>query len=139
MGWVFEGDGDADAGLLAVLAELREREPIFHRRAVVADDADFERETADDFWETGASGRRYDRGDVLATLRGRWAASAVDEADSEGWVTTDVRLREIGPLHYLLAYTLHGQGRVTQRLTVWHRADHGWEVVYHQGTVVAPD
>ena len=47
--------------LLGVLGELAQREPLFHRRELVNSRADFERETADDFWETGASGRRYSR------------------------------------------------------------------------------
>jgi hypothetical protein len=47
--------------LLGVLAELTAREPIFHHRGLVHDRESFERETAPDCWEVGASGRRYSR------------------------------------------------------------------------------
>jgi len=55
-------------GLAPVLAELSAREPIFHRPEFGTSRADFERMTAEDFWETGASGRRYSRESVLNEL-----------------------------------------------------------------------
>jgi hypothetical protein len=54
--------------LAGIFAELIAREPIFHRPEFGATRADFERMTADDFWETGASGRRYTREFVLDVL-----------------------------------------------------------------------
>jgi hypothetical protein len=42
-----------------VLAKLSAREPIFHRPEFGTLRADFERMTSVDFWEAGASGRRY--------------------------------------------------------------------------------
>ena len=135
MAWVAAADASGDPDLRAALAELTAREPLFHRREVVAGPDDFETETAPDFWETGASGRRYSRHDVLQTLRERWATGDVDEYESDGWHVDDLRIRAVGDDHYLLAYTLRGQGRVTHRLTAWRRAAHGWQAVYHQGTV----
>lgn len=44
-----------------VLVELERREPIFHRPELGTTREDFERSTAPDFWETGASRRRYSR------------------------------------------------------------------------------
>ena len=52
--------------LLGVQEELAAREPIFHRPEHGTTRAAFERMTAEDFWETGASGRRYSRRYVLA-------------------------------------------------------------------------
>ena len=49
----------AEASVVA--GELREREPLFHRREHGASRADFEAMTAADYWEVGASGRIYDR------------------------------------------------------------------------------
>jgi hypothetical protein len=46
-----EPDLATDASLLDVLAELRQREPIFHRREHLSSGEDFERQTAADFWE----------------------------------------------------------------------------------------
>ncbi len=75
--------------LLGVLSELVNREPLFHRRELVNSRQDFERETADDFWETGASGRRYSREYVWATLQDRYESSDLDEFEVEGWETRD--------------------------------------------------
>jgi hypothetical protein len=124
--------------LLPVLEALKRREPLFHRRELVSSRADFERETAQDFWETGASGRRFRREFVWATLEDRFARGNQDEFETERWQTSDFQLREIAPRTYLLTYTLFGQGsRLTRRLTVWQGGeDQGWKVLYHQGTVV---
>jgi hypothetical protein len=75
--------------LLDVLRELARREPLFHRRELVNSRADFERETADDFWETGASGRRYSREYVWAILKERYESSDQDEYTVEQWETRD--------------------------------------------------
>jgi hypothetical protein len=48
-----------DPALSHILAELIRREPIFHRAEFGTTRADFEKMTMDDFWEVGASGRRY--------------------------------------------------------------------------------
>jgi hypothetical protein len=124
--------------LLEVLRELARREPLFHRRELVNSRADFERETADDFWETGASGRRYSREYVWAILKERYESSDQDEYEVERWEMRDFQLREVAPRTYLLTYTLWGQGdRLTRRLTVWQGStEEGWKTLYHQGTVV---
>jgi hypothetical protein len=124
--------------LLGVLQDLMKREPLFHRRELVNSRDAFERETAEDFWETGASGRRYSREFVWATLKERYESSDKDEFEVELWETRDFHLREIAPRTYLLTYTLWGQGdRLTRRLTVWQGSvEDGWKVLYHQGTIV---
>ena len=71
---VMEPDLVTEGRLLGVLHELMKREPIFDRREVVSCLEDFERETAEDYWETGASGRRYNRAFVWATLEERLSA-----------------------------------------------------------------
>lgn len=52
--------------LLPILDELRRREPIFHTPEFGATTAEFERSTAPEYWEVGASGRRYSREFILA-------------------------------------------------------------------------
>jgi hypothetical protein len=135
-----EPDLVTEPRLHAVLDELRKREPLFHRRELVNSRETFERETADDFWETGASGRRYSREYVWATLRQRYKNTDVDEFEADEWETRDFCLREIAPETYLLTYTLWGQrDRVTRRLTVWRGSvEDGWTALYHQGTVAGP-
>ena len=67
-----EPDFVTEGRLLGVMHELMKREPIFDRREVVSCREDFEREAAEDYWETGASGRRYSRAFVWATLEERF-------------------------------------------------------------------
>jgi hypothetical protein len=73
-----------DPSLAGVLDELVSREPIFHRPELGTTRADFENMTVADFWEVGASGRRYSREYVLAELQKRYAAEYVDR-----WETGD--------------------------------------------------
>ncbi|GGV00635.1 hypothetical protein GCM10010211_79920 [Streptomyces albospinus] len=56
---------------LGVLDGLVRREPLFRRPEFGTTRADFEATTASDFWETGASGQRYDRAYVLDVLEER--------------------------------------------------------------------
>jgi hypothetical protein len=87
--------------LIAVLEELKRREPLFHRPELGTSRRDFEDMTETAFWEVGASGRRYSREFILDTLKNR-------------------------------------RPRVTRRATLWRRSVNGWQVLYHQGTVVDP-
>lgn len=126
-------DGEHDPRL-AVEYELMRREPIFHRPELGTTRADFEAQTAPDFWEVGASGRRYSRDEVLAALEARHAQPHDDE-----WETSDFRCREIGPDSYAVTYVLRQGERITRRLTLWRRDDDGWRILYHQGTIAETD
>ena len=118
-----------------ILAELTSREPIFHRPEFGTTRADFERMTAEDFWETGASGRRYSRAFVLDELEKRFAAPHDDL-----WETSDFHCRQLSEDTYLLTYTLlQDRVRLTRRATIWRKSADGWKILYHQGTVVAPE
>jgi len=122
----------ADPGVSDILAELARRERIFHRREFGTTRADFERMTADDFWEVGASGRCYSRAWVLDELERRYAAPHADR-----WETMDFRCRRLAGETYLLTYTLVQDGaRRTRRSTIWQRTAEGWKILYHQGTIV---
>lgn len=120
--------------LADVLAALSAREPIFHG-AHYATRADCERATAPDFWEIGASGARYDRAFILDELDRRRAAGHVDPP----LAADDFRCQELAPGLYLLTYTLQQLQRLTRRTTLWRRRGDAWEIVFHQGTVVAAD
>lgn len=118
---------------MGVLEELLAREPLFHRPECVRSRADFERETAEDFWEVGASGTVYSREDVWAGLAPRYAA---DEPDP--WEITDAEVRHLDGETYLITYVLWHKERLTRRATIWQRRAGTWTILYHQGTVV-PD
>ena len=118
--------------LAGVLDELRRREPIFHRPEFGSTRADFERMTAADFREIGASGERYSRTHVLDVLEHR----TPDPAEHM-WKTRDFHCRELAPETFLLTYTLEQGDRVSRRSTIWRRSDEEWTIVFHQGTLVA--
>jgi len=120
------------AELTGVLDELRRREPIFHRPEFGTTRADFERMTAPDFWEIGASGQRYSRAHVLDVLEHR-----VPDPAEHAWITRDFHCRELGADTYLLTYTLEQGKRVSRRSTIWRRSGGEWLIVFHQGTLVA--
>jgi hypothetical protein len=118
--------------LQGVLAELSRREPIFHRPEFGTTRADFERMTAEDYWETGASGRRYSRQSVLDELERRFSAP-----HSDVWETREFHCRRLSEETYLLTYTLlQDNQRLTRRATIWRSTPDGWKIVYRQGTVV---
>lgn len=118
-----------------VLKRLRAQEPIFHHPDEFgATRADFEAQTVEDYWEVGASGRRYDREFIWATLERRYAENADDP-----WTIEAFERRQLGPDTYLVTYILEQPGpRRTRRATIWRAAGTGWQALYHQGTIM-PD
>ena len=121
--------------LLPVFEELRRREPIFHTPDFGATRVDFENAMGPEYWEVGASGRRYSREFILRTL----GQSPPVDAAAAGWQCSDYGLRRLGPDTYLFTYTLRQGGRITRRATIWHGAGNGWHILYHQGTIVSAE
>ncbi len=118
----------------AVREALRSREPVFHRPEHGTTRADLEGMTADAFWEVGASGSVYDREDVLRVVETRYADPAYDPMD--GLEVDDFDVREAGDGVWLATYRLRQGERLTRRLSVWRATGDGWQVLYHQGTVI---
>jgi len=125
---------DLDAA--SVARELRDREPIFHRREQGTSRADFETMTVPDYWEVGASGSIYDRRTCLDELERRYADAGYDPM--AGFEVSDFAVREAGAGVWLATYLLRQHERNTRRVSVWRRTDAGWVLVYHQGTVIGP-
>jgi hypothetical protein len=120
-----------------VMQQISAREPLFHHRDLVYSVETFDRETSDDFWEVGASGRVYQRHQVRDGVLERLATEDEDVMLAEGWQTEDHHVLALGAGLYLFTYVLHGQGRVTRRSTIWRwNPVRGWHALYHQGTVV---
>ncbi len=121
-----------DPALQDVLAELVALEPIFHRPEFGTTRADYERMTAEDFWEVGASGRRYSRAHVQDVLEQRAADPAKEELEA-----SEFCCRRLAGEVYLVTYTLvQNRTRKTRRSTIWQRTPSGWQIVFHQGTIV---
>jgi hypothetical protein len=122
-----------DSALAEILAELIRREPIFHRSEFGTTRANFENMTTNDYWEVGASGRRYSRTYVLDMLEERFQQDQCGDI----WETSDFYCKRLGADTYLLTYTLLQAGkRKTRRSTIWQQTTEGWKIVYHQGTIV---
>jgi hypothetical protein len=121
------------AELKDVLEELRGLEPIFHRASFGANTEDFDRRMGPDFWEVGASGRIYTRAFILDTFQKSFPTIT---PQTEQWKTSEFGLRQLGPDTFLLTYTLDQCGRMSRRVTLWQRAPQGWQILYHQGTLV---
>lgn len=118
-----------DTALAGVLEELIAREPIFHRPEL---GTDFENMIAADFWEVGASGRRYSREYILAELERR-----LTNPQADVWETSDFHCRRLSDTVYLLTYRLlQNKKRKTHRCTIWERTGEDWKILYHQGTIV---
>ena len=118
--------------LAEILAELSRLEPIFHWPPKNMSRAALEEMTVDDFWEVGASGRRYSRDFVFNVLEQRKS-----KPEPDVWKTSDFYCRKLAEDVYLLTYTLlQDNTRLTRRATIWQRAAEGWKIIYHQGTVV---
>ena len=123
---------ETDPELAEILRELSAREPIFHRAEFGVSREDFERMTVEEFWEIGASGRRYSRNFILDELEKRYAADHEDV-----WETSEFHCRRLTEDLFLLTYTLvQDDTRVTRRSTIWQRTAEDWKIVFHQGTVV---
>jgi len=87
---------------------------------------------AGDYWEVGASGRRYSREFILDELEKRFSVPHTDV-----WETRDFQCRRLSDDTYLLTYTLlQDNQRLTRRSTIWRSTADGWKIVYHQGTIV---
>ena len=115
-----------------VLRELMAREPLFHRPEFGTTRKDFDKLMASEFWETTASGRRVSRQFVLEFLEKRYETTT-----EVTWEIEDFRCQEIAANNYLVTYTLYQGERATRRIAIWRRTTDAWQVVYHQGTVIA--
>jgi hypothetical protein len=128
---IFEPMLVIEQALLPNLETLKALEPLIYAANAGASRAHFEHLLAPEFWEVGASGKRYSRTFVLNTLEQR-QQNPVEEV----WHATDYHLQRIVEQHFLLTYTLHQPTRISQRASLWWQTEMGWKLLYHQGTVV---
>lgn len=121
-----------DPDLREVLEELQRREPLFHRPEFGVTRGAFEAMTDAEFWEIGASGRRYGRQYVLDTVVERHSRPQEDV-----WETREFHCRRLSADTFLLTYTLVQEGaRISRRTSIWRRREGRWQVLFHQGTLL---
>ena len=90
-----------DPGISSILDELVRLEFDFHHPKPGTPLASLERMTACDFWEVGASGRRYSRNFALEELDKRR-----QHPGPEAWKYSDHHCRKLAQDIYLFTYTL---------------------------------
>ena len=108
------------------------REPIFHHPEFGTSRADFESMIAQDFWEIGASGRKYSKSEILDILETRYSVPVI-----ESYSITGFACQELAPNLYLTTYELDQEGRHSRRSTIWSLDGNDWKIVYHQGTLIS--
>lgn len=118
--------------LKLVTEALAAREPVFHRREFGTSRAAFEAMTAPEFWEIGASGKRYDRATVLDILEARHRQPV-----EESLTLTNFECQKLANDVYLASYQLDQAGRISQRSSIWRYSKGQWQIVFHQGTLIA--
>lgn len=111
--------------------ELKRLEPIFHTPATGPEKHNYQRVISPDFWEVGASGKRFDRDLVLKTLAEREHAGIYEQLSAE-----DLDCVVLGGGYFLVRYLLRQGERMTRRASIWKRSNAGWQIIYHQGTIV---
>ncbi|CCH76786.1 conserved hypothetical protein [Nostocoides japonicum T1-X7] len=120
-----------------VVAYLLAREPVFDRPEIIWDEMSFDAEIAPDFHEISASGRCYEREAIKEIVLGRLAGTHARSL-AGGYRIEHADVRELATGLVQVQYTLHAEGRVTRRSTLY-RLTTRWQAVFHQGTVVARD
>lgn len=121
-----------DPDLDDVLKALERREPIFHRPEFGTTRRAFEEMTDANFWEVGASGRRYSREYILGVLAQRHS-----QPHEDVWETRGFHCMRLSADTFLLTYTLvQNTSRTTRRTSIWRKQNREWKILYHQGTLV---
>jgi len=126
-------DDEAVAEVIALERALLTREV---RSSAAALDALLDPE----FTETGASGRRWTRAEILAELLAEADAEAEAEAEAGQDRIADHAMagRRLAADVVMLTFETDHDGRRARRVSLWRRSGGRWRVLYHQGTLVPP-
>jgi hypothetical protein len=87
-----------------------------------------------DFFEIGASGRRWDRPDIMDMMTAEQAAASAERAVA----VSDLAGVRLADGVVLVTYTSEVGQRRCHRSSLWLRTAAGWRVYFHQGTVIPP-
>lgn len=85
-----------------------------------------------DFFEFGASGRRWDRASIVASLAATTAPGA------RAGITSHMKGVQLAPDLVHLTFDTDNNGRRAHRSSLWRRMGEGWLLYFHQGTLFSP-
>jgi hypothetical protein len=113
------------------VAEVIARERALLTREVRSSAAALDELLDPEFTETGASGRRWTRAEILADLLAGSPGphQIADHAMAGRRLAADV---------VMLTFETDHEGRRARRVSLWRRSGGRWRVLYHQGTLVPP-
>ncbi len=120
-----------DPDLAAAAASLRKLEPVFHTPATLPPSVKPTDLLAPEFFEVGASGRRYARDEVIGVM-----ADRVTRGEPELLEPVDFACTRVTQDVFLATYRLRQKERWTWRNSLWRREGGAWKLVYHQGTII---
>ena len=86
-----------------------------------------------EFTETGASGHRWTRAEILAEL-----PAEAESPDPDRIADHAMAGHRLAADVVMLTFETDHQGRRARRVSLWRRAGGRWRVLYHQGTLVPP-
>ena len=86
---------------------------------------------APDFFEFGRSGRVYRREDTL-----RMPAQPIDARLPLKDFAARLQDSDVAQVTYVSAVTNEGVEELANRSSIWTRTEHGWQLRFHQGTVI---
>ncbi|WP_405793495.1 DUF4440 domain-containing protein [Streptomyces sp. NBC_01506] len=118
---------ESPAVVAAIEAELRLLDPVVRSSAELIGEL-----LHPEFTEFGSSGRRWDRGSIIAAL------TAHDAPAARPVTTSEMRGVELAPHVVLLTFDTEYMGRRAHRSSLWLLTGGRWLLYFHQGTVVTP-
>lgn len=117
-----------------VVQELKSLEETLLRSEVRRSRVKMDALLADDFIEYGRSGRTYDKAAILET-----ADKPFDGQLSLHGFSAKALAPSVALVNYSsLLHRSDGSKSHSLRSSIWTRTEHGWKLVFHQGTPVNP-
>lgn len=120
-----------------LISELYGLEQELASTAARSDHARMDALLADEFVEFGASGRRFNKQEIIDLLS--------TEDDFTPYGLEDFSVAMLGTHHALVTYTIpprHGPDGMpkpgSRRSSVWREGESSWQLVFHQGTQIGP-
>src|SRR5215207_2251740 len=116
----------------ALLETLRTLEVALHQPQVRSDREQLDRLLHPRFREFGRSGRIYSKADILAELPDEPQAYEVWSQE----LAVEPLSEDLALITYRSAH-INGDGeleRHTNRSSLWQLTEHGWQMLFHQGT-----